>query len=107
MTSLDQSPVVVLPFSADDDTAVSWAVHQFESDGRDELKIVHPDPRGVGYVELSEIRVRFESHLSGRFRVEAGHPDGPRAQRERHPTLHFVRSDSPHSGRPRAVTSVR
>jgi hypothetical protein len=86
--------VAVLPFSAEDDSAVTWAVHQFESDDREELKVVHPDPHGVGYPELAELRVRFASHLAGRYRVEAGHPDGPDARRESHPTLHFVRARS-------------
>lgn len=87
--------VAVLPFSAEDDSAVSWAVHQFDADDSDELLVVHPDPRGVAYPELAELRVRFASHLAGRYRVEAGHPDGPTSRRESHPTLHFVRARSP------------
>ena len=62
-------------------------------DDCDELRVVHPDPHGVAYPELAELRVRFASHLAGRYRVWAGHPDGPSA-REAHPTLHFVRARS-------------
>jgi hypothetical protein len=86
--------VAVLPFSSEDDSAVTWAVHQFEADDREELKVVHPDPHGVGCPELAELRVRFASNLAGRYRVWAGHPDDA-ARREPHPTLHFARARSP------------
>lgn len=91
MTTADHPSVAVLPFSAEDDSAVTWALHQFAADDRTELRVVHPDPRGVGYPELAELRMRFASHCAGQYRVWAGHPDA-RDAREPHPTLHFVKA---------------
>ena len=83
--------VAVLPFSSEDDSAVTWALTQFDADDHAELRVVHPDPRGVGYPELAELQVRFASHCAGRYRVWVGHPDAGDL-RESHPTLHFVKA---------------
>jgi len=91
MTTADHASVAVLPFSSEDDSAVTWALSQFAGDSRAELRIVHPDPRGVGFPELSELRVRFAAHCAGRYRVWVGHPDAGEL-RESHPTLHFVKA---------------
>lgn len=93
---------VVTPFSPADDSAVTWAVEQFDPLDRDVLLVVHPAPRGVTYFDLAELRDRFAGRLVGRYEVFTGHPDDPftRAgvptRREPFPVLHFVRSDRLH-----------
>lgn len=91
--------VVTVPFSADDDSAVAWAVEQFDPASKDVLLVVHPDARGLTYFELAELRDRFADHLAGRFEVFTGHPDDPHTRnglptrREPYPVLHFVSTE--------------
>ncbi len=87
---------VSVPFSLNDDSAVAWAVERFDPSTHDVLLVVHPDPRGLTYFELAELRDRYAEHLAGRFEVFTGHPDDPYTRnglptrREPHPVLHFV-----------------
>jgi hypothetical protein len=90
----------VLPFSPADDSAVTWAVGQFDPQSdKDVLLVVHPDPAGLTFPELSELRDRFALRLAGRYEVFTGHPDDPytrnglRTRREPFPVLHFVRAE--------------
>jgi hypothetical protein len=88
--------VVALPFSPDDDSAVAWAVEQFDPASKDVLLVVHPDACGLTYFELAELRDRFAEHLAGRYEVFTGHPADPYTRnglptrREPYPVLHFV-----------------
>ena len=90
---------VVLPYSAEDDSAVSWAVAEFDPQDKDVLLVVHPDPTELGYPELAELRDRFSRQLVGQYEVFTGHPDDPytrngvRTRREPFPVLHFVRTE--------------
>jgi hypothetical protein len=90
--ALEPAPtaVYVVPFSAADDSAVSWAVKEFDRSGHGMLLIFHPDPHGVTAAELAEVRDRFAAHLAGRYRVSVGHPHAP--QGEWYPALRFVRA---------------
>jgi hypothetical protein len=81
--------VYVVPFSVDDDSAVSWAVKEFDRSGHDTLLVFHPDPNGVTGAGLAELRARFAGHLAGRYRVSVGHPHA--AREEPYPALRFVR----------------
>ena len=69
-------PVVALtvPFSLADDSAVTWAVEQFDATGAAALRVIHPDPRRVAETDLAELRVRFAHRLRGRFVVSCGSP---------------------------------
>jgi hypothetical protein len=90
---------VVTPFTAGDDSAVTWAVEQFDELDKDVLLVVHPDPHGLSYFDLADLRDRFAGRLAGRYEVFTGHPDDPftRAgvltRREPFPVLHFVRAE--------------
>lgn len=94
--------LVVTPYSANDDSAVTWAVEQFDDLDKDVLLVVHPDPRGLSYFDLSDLRDRFAGRLAGRFEVFTGHPDDPftragvRTRQEPFPVLHFIRADRLH-----------
>jgi hypothetical protein len=89
--------LTVVPYSVADDSAISWAFDQFEPQGKDVLLVIHPDPTGLDYPELSELRDRFARLLEGRYEVFTGHPDDPytrngvRTRCEPFPVLHFVR----------------
>lgn len=67
------SAVVTVPFSSSDDTAVDWAVEQFERSGEPGPLVVVPfDPRAVSAADYAELRVRFAHRLAGRFSVAVG-----------------------------------
>jgi hypothetical protein len=94
--------MTVLPYSSADDTAVSWAIDEFDPQDKDVLLVIHPDPAGLAYPELAELRERFAEQLHGRYEVFTGHPDDPytrngvRTRREPFPVLHFVRTERLH-----------
>ncbi len=95
----DRVAAVVAPFSATDDSAVRCAVEGFDPIDKDVLLVVHPEPDGLSYFDLSDLQLRFAGELAGRYEVFTGHPDDPftRAgvltRQEPYPVLHFVRSD--------------
>ena len=95
----DRVEAVVAPFSAIDDSAVRCAVEQFDPIDKDVLLVVHPQPDGLSYFDLSDLQLRFAGELAGRYEVFTGHPEDPftRAgvltRQEPFPVLHFVRSD--------------
>lgn len=65
--------VVVVPFTASDDTAVDWAVEQFAQEGGSGPLVVQPfDPRAVSVADYAELQVRFAYRLRGRFTVAVG-----------------------------------
>ena len=90
---------VVVPFTTEDDSAVTWALKSFAELDIDVLLVTHPDARGLSYPELAHLRERFARSLDGQFDVFTGHPDDPferggvRTRQEPFPTLHFVRSE--------------
>jgi len=95
----DRVEAVVAPFSLTDDSAVRCAVEGFDPIDKDVLLVVHPEPDGLSYFDLSDLQLRFAGELTGRYEVFTGHPDDPftRAgvltRQEPYPVLHFVRSD--------------
>lgn len=90
---------VVAPFTKDDDSAVLIALSVFATHDKDLLQVVHPDPAGIGYFDLSELALRLADIFAGRFEVFTGHPDDPFARagvltrREPYPVLNFVYTD--------------
>jgi hypothetical protein len=92
--------IAVVPFTTEDDSAVTWALKAFDELDIDVLLVVHPQAEGVSYPELAHLRERFARQLHGRFDVFTGHPRDPfvragvQTREEPFPTLHFVRSET-------------
>src|SRR5262245_33448878 len=85
--SADQPHTTVVPFSLEDDSAVSWALDLVDELNLTALDVTHPDPAGVNDLELSQLRQRFQWHLGNRMVVSAGRTNG------RLPTLRFLLAD--------------
>jgi hypothetical protein len=81
--------VYIVPFSAEDDSAISWAVKEFDRSGHQTLIVFHPNPDGISRAGLAELRDRFASHWAGQYEVHVGHPHDPTGP---YPALRFVRA---------------